>query len=299
MTLFYELIQVALGNRTVLSRTPSETEWRDLYKMCQKQSVVGVVFETLERLNEQKQKPPLDLLYQWIGDAEQIKQQNLRVNKRCVEISRMFTEAGFKTCILKGQGNARMYDVRSLMADGRGLKDEVERLSRYRQPGDIDVWVDVDGRYKKEDVRRKVDDFVHSRFPEIKGGRMHIEFPVFDDVAVEIHYIPRYMYAPWHDRRLQAFFREKAEEQFCNQVTLEGVEGTCAVPTAEFNLVQQLSHMMSHVMGEGIGLRQFIDYYYVLRQFRDESLEFRVRLREMGLLKFAQGVMWIEKEKST
>lgn len=123
-----------------------------------------------------------------------------------------------------------------------------------------------------------------------------ILWPVFDDVAVEVHYTPRYMYAPWHDRRLQAFFREKAKEQFCNQVTLEGAEGTCAVPTAGFNLVQQLSHMMSHVMGEGIGLRQFIDYYYVLRQFRDESLEFRVRLREMGLLKFAQGVMWIEKE---
>ena len=117
MTLFYELIQVALGNRTVLSRTPSETEWRDLYKMCQKQSVVGVVFDALDDLNEQRQKPPLDFLYQWIGDAEQIKQQNLRVNRRCVEISRMFAEAGFKTCILKGQGNARMYDVRSLMAE--------------------------------------------------------------------------------------------------------------------------------------------------------------------------------------
>ena len=74
MSLFYELIQVALGNRAVLSRTPTETEWHNLYKMCQKQSVVGVAFEALERLNEQKQKPPLDLLYQWIGDAEQIKQ---------------------------------------------------------------------------------------------------------------------------------------------------------------------------------------------------------------------------------
>ena len=296
MTLFYELIQLALGNRTALSRTPSEVEWHALYETCRKQSVTGVAFQALDGLNKQRQKPPLDLLYQWIGDAEQIKQQNLRVNRRCMEITRMFTEAGFKTCILKGQGNARMYDVRSLMADGRGLKDKMERLSKYRQPGDIDVWVDVDGRCKKEDVRNKVDQFVHSRFPGVKGGRMHIEFPVFDDVAVEVHYIPRYMYAPWHDRRMQAFFREMAEEQFDNQVTLEGAEGTCAVPTVEFNMVQQLSHMMSHVMGEGIGLRQFIDYYYVLRQFRDESLEFRVRLREMGLLKFAQGVMWIEKE---
>lgn len=290
MTLFYELIQVALGNRTALSRTPSEAEWYDLYNMCQKQSVVGVSFDALECLNEQRQKPPLDLLYQWIGDAEQIKQQNLRVNRRCVDISRMFAEAGFKTCILKGQGNAKMY------------ANPLARTS-----GDIDIWVMVLGQAKRqsraqgegftvEETRQRIDEFVHSSFPEIKGGRMHIEFPVFDDVAVEVHYIPRYMYAPKHDRLLQDFFREKAEEQFRNQVSLAGAEGTCAVPTVEFNLVQQLSHMMSHVMGEGIGLRQFIDYYYVLRQFRDESLEFRVRLREMGLLKFAQGVMWIEKE---
>lgn len=267
MTLFYELIQVALGNRTTLSRSPLEAEWHDLYEMCQKQSVTGVAFEALENLNEQRQKLPLDLLYQWIGVAELIKQQNLRVNKRCVEISRMFTEAGFKTCILKGQGNARMY------------ANPLARTS-----GDIDVWLMVLGQAKRqsraqgerfsvEETRQRIDEFVHSRFPEIKGGKMHIEFPMFDDVAVEVHYIPRYMYAPKNDRRLQAFFREKAEEQFRNQVTLEGADGTCAVPTAEFNLVQQLSHMMSHVMGEGIGLRQFIDYYYVLRQFRDESLE--------------------------
>lgn len=104
--------QVALGNRVVLSRTPSETEWHDLYKMCQKQSVTGVALDALESLSEQRQKPPLDLLYQWIGDAEQIKQQNLRVNRRCVEISRMFAEVGFKTCILKGQGMQKCMRIR-------------------------------------------------------------------------------------------------------------------------------------------------------------------------------------------
>lgn len=283
MTLFYELMQVALGNKTVLRRTPSEEEWYALNKMCQKQSVTGVAFEDLDGLSRQGQKPPLDLLYQWISDAEQIRQQNLKVNRHCVEISRMFAEAGFKTCILKGQGNARMYP------------NPLARTS-----GDIDVWVlghtDLADCTDKAILRQEVDDFVQSKFPEVNGGRMHIEFPVFDDVAVEVHYIPIYMHAPWYDRQMQAFFNEKAEEQFCNQVTLEGAEGTCAVPTVEFNLVQQLSHLMSHFMGEGIGLRQFIDYYYVLQQFRAERLGLRDLLRKMGLLKFAQGVMWIEKE---
>lgn len=277
MTIFYELIQVALGNRTVLSRTPSEAEWHDFYKMCHKQSVTGVAFDALDDLNEQRQKPPLDLLYQWIGDAEQIKQQNLKVNQRCVEITRMFAEAGFKSCILKGQGNARMYP------------NPLARTS-----GDIDVWVSVLTNNTDDSLRERLDRVVHSKFPEIKGGRMHIEFPVFDDVIVEVHYIPRCMYAPWHNKRLQTFFMEKAEEQFRNQVVLEGVEGVCAVPTVAFNLIQQLSHMMSHFMGEGIGLRQFIDYYYVLKA-HTENIEITDILKACGLLKFAQGVMWVEK----
>jgi len=283
MDLFYELIQVALGNKDVLSKTPSAAEWSGLYQNCKKQAVAGVAFTALDSLSRQEQKPPLDILYQWLGYSEQIKRQNVIVNKRCLEITKLFAEAGFRTCVLKGQGNARMY------------KDPLSRSS-----GDIDLWIlghaDLTDPADRVALRQKVDSFVHSRFPDIKGGKMHIEYPVFKDVAVEVHYIPSYMYTPRYDRRLQAFFREKSEEQFNNVITLEGAEGTCAVPTTEFNLVQQLSHMMNHFMGEGIGLRQFIDYYYVLRQFRDESLEFRVRLREIGLLKFAQGVTWIEKE---
>lgn len=269
MNLFYELVKVALGNNSVLSRIPSDAEWYNLYKICQEQCITGVVFEALDRLSKQGQKPPLDLLYQWICDAELIKQQNLIVNRRCVEISRMFAEAGFKTCILKGQGNALLYP---------------NPLSRTS--GDIDIWVDAD--------KNIIDEFVHKRFSNIKGGRMHIEFPVFDDVSVEVHYIPRYMFAPWHDRCIQAFFQKKADVQFGNMVTLEGTEGVCAVTTVDFSLVQQMSHLMSHYMGEGIGLRQFIDYYYLLNYHAVDTGIIDV-FRHCGLLEFAQGVMWIEK----
>lgn len=49
------------------------------------------------------------LLYEWLGMAEQIKNQNHLLNRRCGEIERIFVETGFHTCILKGQGNALMY----------------------------------------------------------------------------------------------------------------------------------------------------------------------------------------------
>ena len=39
------------------------------------------------------------------------------------------------------------------------------------------------------------------------------------------------------------------------------------IPTVEFNIIFQLTHIYSHLMNEGIGLRQLLDYYYVLCDF--------------------------------
>lgn len=77
------------------------------------------------------------------------------------------------------------------------------------------------------------------------------------------------------------------------------------MPTVEFNVIYQLSHLMHHFFDEGIGLRQMVDYYYVLNKFRDESLEFRdsaksIELEEtlkyLGLWKFAGAVMYVMRE---
>ena len=56
------------------------------------------------------------------------------------------------------------------------------------------------------------------------------------------------------------------EEQFSHRVML-GEQGEIAIPTVEFNLIFQLTHIYAHLMNEGIGLRQLLDYYYVLCDF--------------------------------
>lgn len=284
MTLFYELIQVALGEKERLSRMPSDNEWMHLYEEAERQLVTSVAFDALEVLNRQGLKPPFDLLCDWIGYAEQIKVQNLLVNKRSVEVSQIFSEAGFSTCILKGQGNARLYP---------------NPLARV--PGDIDLWVVEceDGtEFTDKTFREKVDKFVHKSFSNVKSGRMHIDYPIFNDVKVEAHYFPRYMFAPWHNKRLQAFFKKHAKEQINNVVSLAGAEGVCAVATTEFNVMHQMAHMMSHTVGEGVGLRQFVDYYYVLKSIKMSKPiinDWATEFRQVGLYEFAQGVMWIEK----
>ena len=271
--LFYELIQIALGVRDNISKPPSEQEWKVMFETAQKQAVAGVAFLALERLSAMRVKPSLEVLYDWIGMSEQIKVQNKLLNKRCSEITQLFADAGFRTCILKGQGNALMYPV-----------------PEARTSGDIDLWV--------EGNRNKIRDFVRSRFPNATDSKLHIEFPFFDDVPVEVHYKPSYKDSPKYEKRLQAYFQSKAAEQYSNTVSIGDEGGQISVPTASFNAVQQMAHMMGHMFEEGIGIRHFIDYFYVLKTLREEkNLEnFEKLFKHLGLLSFARGTMWIEHE---
>ena len=127
-----------------------------------------------------------------------------------------------------------------------------------RTPGDIDIWV--------EGGDKRVISFVRSISPHEKACYHHIEFPSYKGVEVEVHYRPSFLLCFWHNRKLQKYYERVKEEQFSHQVML-GEQGEIAIPTAEFNLIFQLTHIFSHLMNEGIGLRQLVDYYYVLCDF--------------------------------
>lgn len=288
MSLFFELIQVAIGRRGALSRVPSSAEWNALYALSVKQAVVGVCFYGVQRLPmEQVVSLPMSVKMEWLGRTVQIQQQNELLNKRTREVSSLFSEGGFRSCVLKGQGVARLYDFN----DNLNLNDNVnDKLRLYRQSGDIDVWVDGE--------RGQVIDFMKRK--GWKVGRTvvhHTDVEIFRDVCVEVHHFPSYSFSPFRWRKYREWFRAQAKEQFqLKDYTL----GFCH-PSKEFNLVYNLLHIFRHVFHEGIGLRQLMDYYFVLRNV---NLNVNVKcnanankaLREMGLLRFAGAVMYVERE---
>ena len=71
--------------------------------------------------------------------------------------------------------------------------------------------------------------------------------------------------------------------------------GDIAIPTTAFNVVYQLTHLYHHFFDEGIGMRQIIDYYYVVNN--DELLAIKdtlqKELKHLGLWKFAGAVMYV------
>ena len=127
-----------------------------------------------------------------------------------------------------------------------------------RTPGDIDIWV--------EGGDKRVISFVRSISPHEKACYHHIEFPSYKGVEVEVHYRPSFLLCFCNNRKLQKYYERVKEEQFSHRVML-GEQGEIAIPTMEFNLIFQLTHIYAHLMNEGIGLRQLLDYYYVLCDF--------------------------------
>lgn len=265
---FFELIQLALGERNSLSHNPTEEEWQEAYLMAEKQALTGILFSAVEKLNSDNKAamPPMELFYQLIGDALQIENRNKEVNYAAEQLTRIFKGGGLRSCVLKGQGIAQLYP-------------NPER----RQPGDVDLWV--------EGGRKKVLKFLKENF--FGTGQVvihHVDARIIDGVDSEIHFMPGYTWNPFQHRKLQHFFNQMSDAQFSNYDSKIGF----AYPTNRFNAVYSLSHIYKHYFHGGVGLRQIIDYYYVLKIMTQNEREQAVKdIGQVGLKKFAGAVMYV------
>ena len=242
---FFAFLKYCLGYKGNMSRVIAGMNWQELYSFASKQALLGLCFEGIERLGkeypEELKRNPIEreLLMTWMGVSQQIRRQNMKVNAVASKLFSMLREDGFRCCILKGQGNALMYP------------------NPYsRTPGDIDVWVNAS--------RERIMGYASKKFELGDDIRLqHLETSL-DGVPVELHFFPCSMNNPIYHARLQKWFKRNADLQCSNVVSLPDGIGEIAIPTTAFNVVYQLTHLYHHFFDEGIGMRQIIDYYYVV-----------------------------------
>ena len=239
--IFFDFLRFCIGSAKEIPGSLKEVDWNEIYAIAKKQCLVGVLFDGIKKLPAEHVGMEKKLLLQWMAESQMLEKANVRQNDAAIHVSEWFRKKGFRTCILKGQGNATMYP------------------NPYsRTPGDIDIWV--------EGGDKRVISFVRSISPHEKACYHHIEFPSYKGVEVEVHYRPSFLLCFWHNRKLQKYYERVKKEQFSHRVML-GEQGEIAIPTVEFNLIFQLTHIYAHLMNEGIGLRQLVDYYFVICDF--------------------------------
>ena len=266
--IFFDFLRFCIGSAKEIPDSLKETDWKELYAIAKKQALIGVLFHGIKQLPKEL-SPDAGLLMQWMGMAQNIRQQNIRLFLDSAKVCKKFKQVGFRNCILKGQGNALLYPD-----------------PYTRTPGDIDIYLNGG--------RNRVMQYINKVCPNQVMRYHHVDFPVMK-TAIEVHFTPSYMFFPVHNRRMQKWVKEVMDLQSSNVVTLPDGYGEITMPTTSFNVIYILSHLYRHVFTEGIGLRQLIDYYYVLN--KEELLVIRDtlqrELKHLGLWKFAGAVMYV------
>ena len=101
------------------------------------------------------------------------------------------------------------------------------------------------------------------------------------------------MNSPFSNRKLQRYFASISEEQFSNYCEELG----CCIPTNRFDAVYMMLHMLRHVLDEGVGLRQLLDYYYLLIKMTPQEKDQAIKdIQQLGILGFASGMMFVMQE---
>ena len=264
MRRFVELIRCGATGETAEARLFQGTvPWLSMLHMAERQMLAGVVFEGIRSLPTNL-APPKDVLMKWLLKSEKIHKMNELMDVRAAEAEAHFREKGFASCILKGQGLARLY-----------------AKPTSRTPGDIDIWVNGD--------RRQLIRMAKTLDNNVDATYHHIDYALFKDTEMELHYTPTWMYSPWGNRHMQRFFREEARWD----VMAPG--GGFHVPSLRLNLVFVLVHIYRHFFTEGVGMRQLLDYHCVLRSCNDASERAYVMhvLRQLNMSRFTAAIMWV------
>lgn len=263
-----ELLQIALGKAENLKEPWDGDRWNSVLVQAVRQSVIGVCYKAIQRLPEDF-LPPIQIKVQWGLAYEDIVASNELMDRHSAEITKSFSASGLKSCILKGQGLALLYP-----------------WPEARQSGDVDLWVDGDFE--------EIISFLKKHWKLEKCVYHNAEVNCFnDETCLEIHYRPAWLNNPFDNARLQRRFMDMAPAQFDRYLLDKGF----AAPDVEFNLVFCMVHICRHILNGGIGVRQLLDYYFVLQHSNSEERLSAFRFfSSVHLARFIAAVMYIMRE---
>ena len=277
-----QLIRIALGNATSFNAPLSSEDWKNLIDMSAKQAVMGIAFSGVERLPKE-QMPPLEIVLDWSAVVDYINKKNRHLNDVSVKVCNTLKCDGQRACIVKGASVGVFYP------------DPLRR-----DAGDVDVW--MAGGYEA------VSEYTSKRFPNVTGGHYgrHMEINVEGEL-VEMHFMPAELYSPLHHRYLEELYREIESRPWNNRVNLEG-GGSIIVPELEETLIIVIVHLFSHLAVEGVGMKQVLDCYWVLKEVDKvavhcmekeiksaEDIKGRAMafFRKVGIGKFVSALMYV------
>lgn len=212
----------------------SDEIWSRVYTHAVRQTVTGIVCHALSMLPDDKM-PPYGLLLKWMAATHKIETAHNSMSAALASLLAVYSTAGLYPMLQKGHAVARFYSHPSL-----------------RVCGDIDIYVDAS--------RSDADSVIESAGATVRHSPDGSSCFRWQGFEVERHTSLLNLHSPFRQKTLSRILHASSPVQV---TVAPGVQA--AVPSPLVELLMLNIHILKHVLGSGIGLRQVCDYALAYR----------------------------------
>ena len=239
---FLDLIRLGLGH-TRGCGSPLCVNWDRIEPLAAQQGLSAILVDGIEKLPD-TQRPPKDVLLQWIGETLQGYEYRYEQYKQEIsELASFYNSQGYKMMVLKGYACAINWP-----------KPE------HRPCGDIDIW--LFGKQKEADATLE-------QKTSIKIEKSHHHHTVFTwhDFTVENHYDFINVNRHKSHSGLGRIFKELGVDD-THSVEINGEK--VYLPSPNLHALFLLRHALNHFASMGINLRQVLDWAFFIEKHTNE-----------------------------
>lgn len=260
---FLSLVRLGIGQTIVTM--PNVEDWDALKALAEQQGLSAVVLDGIECLPI-AQRPPQELLLEWIGETLQDESIYETQQKEAVRMAGLFKNNGIRTYVLKGTVVAECYPKPS-------HRPSVD-MDCYLLPekSDFDAWNLGNDLIKTQGFEVAFDYYKNSTF-------------YLGDLTVENHQY----FTPFRGNERLAALEKWLQGQFKNGLSGSRIEETeLWRPPVMVTALFLIEHAYSHFLHEGLTWRMILDWMLFGRKHKDE-IDFTLldeKIDEFGFRKF-------------
>lgn len=252
---FLSLVRLGIGHRA--GTLSDSVNWNVVQALAERQGLAAVFVDGIEQLPD-NQRPPKDLLHQWIGEVIQIYEYRYEKYRGAIaELSNFYRGHGLKMMVLKGYACSLDWP-----------KPE------HRPCGDIDIW--LFGKQKVGDealLIANTNRTNNSNHFEIDKSHHHHTVFDWNGFAVENHYDFVNVHAHKSSAELEKIFKELGQDDSHYvevRTTSTGSATKVYLPSPNLHALFLLRHMASHFAAADISLRQVLDWVFFVERHTKE-----------------------------
>lgn len=237
---FFQLIRLGIGHRS--DHILGDINWSDIQVLAERQGLSAIVVDGVERLSV-TQRPPKEILLQWIGDVLQNYEHRYKQYKDAIgSLAGFYNSQGFKMMLLKGYACGLNWPK-----------------PNHRPYGDIDVW--------QFGEQAKADKALLDKGIEVDNSHHHHSVFNWGNFMVENHYDFINVYHHKSNRGLESIFKKLGMDDK-HYIEMNGEK--VYLPSPNLHALFLLKHTMNDFTSFSMTLRQVLDWAFFVEKHSKE-----------------------------